>query len=238
MDQQPLFMTGAEQAEVWPLVRDFHYSKKMPSAVTHCFTWRKAGGLFGDFGEPVAAAIYGQPTNRNWPQDALELLRLVRRDDLDRPISEFLAWSLRWLRSNTNAQFCLSYADTAEGHHGGIYQATGWHFVGSRTEACPAFLLPDGTKKHSRQVGRELGSRSVSFVREVRPDWQPIEGQPKNLYIRPLRKKLKPILRERGFSLLPYPKIAARPADERASSPCEEGATPSGRSIAFAEAAE
>lgn len=225
-----MFMTGAEAHEVLPLVKDFHYSKKMPSAITHCFAWREAGGLFGDYGKPVAAAIYGQPTNRNWPQDAIELLRLVRSDELNRPISEFLAWSLRWLRSNCSYQFALSYADTAEGHHGGVYQATGWVFVGSRVEACPAFLLPDGTKKHSRQVNRELGSRSIEFVKKMRPDWEPVKGEPKNLYIWPLRKKLKPILRERGFSVQPYPKIAARPEDERASSPCEEGATPSGRS--------
>ena len=225
-----LFMTGAQQDEVWPLVRDFHYSRKMPSAVTHCFAWREAGGLFGDYGDPLAAAIYGQPTNRNWPQDAIELLRLVRSDKVERPISQFLAWTLRWLRSNTDCQFALSYADTAEGHHGGIYQATGWVFVGSRTEACPAFLLPDGSKKHSRQVNRELGSRSIDYVRMVKPDWLPVKGEAKNLYIWPLRKKLKPILRDRSLTVQPYPKIAARPADELATCQREEGATPSGRS--------
>lgn len=225
-----LHMTGATPDEVWQLVRDFHYSRKMPSAIRHCFAWREPGGLFGDTGQPIAAAIFGNPVNRNWPQDALELQRLVRRDDADVSLSQFLSWCLRWLRANENAPFCLSYADTGEGHHGGIYQATGWRFVGSRTEACPAFLLPDGSKKHSRQVNRELGSRSLAFVAEKRPDWVPLRGEPKNLYIFPLRQKLKPLFRRFGWQELPYPKNATRPEDELITSQCEAGATPAGRS--------
>lgn len=221
-------MTGATQDECWPLVRDFHYSHRMPSAVLHCFAWRKEGGLFGDTGEPQAIAMYGQPVNRNWPQDALELQRLVRRDEFDRPLSMFISWSLRWLRANTNVPFVLSYADTSEGHHGGIYQATGWRFVGTRTEACPAFLMPDGTKKHSRQVNRELGSRSIDFVKSKRPEWKPIRGEPKHLYVFPLRQRLNAVLRRFDWQDQPYPKDNATcPVDElvptsvSAVQPCE-----------------
>jgi hypothetical protein len=199
-------MTGATADELWPLVRDFHYSCKMPSAIRHCFAVRKPGGLFGDTGEVIAGTIYGNPCNRNWNQSAVELLRLVRRDDADLTLSQALGWSLRWLRSNTKAPFALSYADTNEGHHGGVYQATNWRYIGERTEACPAFILPDGSKKHSRQVNRELGSRSVSFVASVRPDWVPVEGKPKHLYIYPLNWKWKRIQAEYGWQALPYPK--------------------------------
>lgn len=225
-----LHMTGATPDEVWPLVRDFHYSRKMPSAIRHCFAWREPGGLFGDSGEPIAAAIFGNPVNRNWPQDALELQRLVRVNDCSIKLSTFLAWCMRWIRANTNTPFCLSYADTAENHHGGIYQASGWRFVGARTESCPAFLLPDGTKKHSRQVNRELGSRSISFVAAKKPDWVPVSGKPKNLYVFPLRKRLKPLFEKFGWQDLPYPKLAARPEDEQGTILCESGATPEGRS--------
>ena len=201
-----LFMTGASQDEVWPLVRDFHYSKRMPSAIQHCFAWRGSGGLFGDFGEPQAAVIYGNPVNRNWPSDALELQRLVRRDDFTMPLSQLVGWSLRWLRQHTNVPFVLSYAGTEQEHHGGIYQATNFIFVDTRTEACPAFLLPNGIRKHSRQVNRELGSRSIAYVAKMRPDWIPISGQPKYLYIKPLRQRLTPLLRRFGWEQLPYPK--------------------------------
>jgi hypothetical protein len=216
-------MTGAALDEVWPLIRDHHYSKKMPSAVQHAFAWRLDGGLFGDYGECVAAALYGIPVNRNWPSDALELQRLVRKPDCTQPLSQFLAWTLRWLRSHSDAPFVISYADSAENHHGGIYQATGWTYVAERTEAVPAFLLPDGTKKHSRQVNRELGSRSVAWVAERRPDWVPVKGQPKFLYVRPLRQNLNGVLRRYGWTPLPYPKPNAdRPVDAGIPMPVSE----------------
>ena len=118
-----LVMTGASADEVWPLVRDFHYSARMPAAIQHCFAIRKPGGLFGDTGEVVAAAIFGLPANTSWPKDALELQRLVRRSDFNGRLSSLVTFGLRWLRANTGTPFALSYADTAEGHHGGIYQA-------------------------------------------------------------------------------------------------------------------
>jgi len=54
-----LTMTGANPDELWPLIKAFHYSRRMPSAPMHSFAWRKPGGLFGDTGEPVAGAMFG-----------------------------------------------------------------------------------------------------------------------------------------------------------------------------------
>jgi hypothetical protein len=209
-----LFMTGATPDEVWPLIRDYHYSKRMPSATRHTFAWRRDGGLFGDFGEPLAAALYGNPVQMNWPQDALELQRLVRRDDFDGILSTFLSWTLRWLREHTDVPFVISYADTREGHLGTIYQATNWKLVQSKAVSIDFFLLPDGSRKHPRQVNRELGSCSLPFVAERRPDWVPVKGKPKHLYVFPLRQRLNAVMRRFNWQELPYPKFATCPADE------------------------
>lgn len=204
-----LVMTGASPDEVWPLVRDFHYSRRMPSAIRHCFALRKPGGLFGETGEPQAGAIFGNPVQMHWNQAALELLRLVRKDECRASLSGLVGWALRWLKANTTTPFVLSYADTAEGHHGGIYQALNFHYVGERTVSISGFLLPDGSKKHPRQVNRELGSWSLPFVAERRPDWVPIKGEPKHLYIFPLRQKWTTIARRHGWENKPYPKPSA-----------------------------
>jgi len=190
-------MTGATQDEIWPLVRDFHYSHKMPSAVRHSFAWREDGGLFGDTGEPLAGILYGNPVNRDMPQDALELQRLVRRDDFNKPLSEFICWTLRWLRKNTNTPFVLSYADEGQNHHGGIYQASGFIYIGHRQASNypNSYLLPTGEVKHGRQVGREIGSNAPTYVAQKRPDWEPIPGSNKHIYVKPLRQKIKPVLR-------------------------------------------
>ena len=114
----PFYMTGATTDELWPLVRDHHYTRRMAGLVLHAFAWREPGGMFGDTGEPFAGITFSQPVSRNLPQDALELSRLVKRPEYDVRLSRLVSWALRWLRSNTNRPFVLSYADTTHGHHG------------------------------------------------------------------------------------------------------------------------
>jgi len=214
-----MHMTGAKADEVQPLVKKYHYSKCMPSAIQHCFAWRAPGGLFGDSGEPLAAVIYSVPVNRNWPSDALELARLVRRDDFDGQLSTFVAWSLRWLRANGDYPFVLSYADTTHGHHGGIYQACGFTFVGTRESRHIGFWHGD-TFIHGRSSNARLGTQSIDKVAQLKPEWKPAYGEPKHLYVFPLRQRLKAVCRRFGWQPLPYPKShAARPADE----PCPHG---------------
>jgi hypothetical protein len=208
-------MTGATPDECWPLIRDFHYSKRMPSAIRHCFSWREKGGLFGDTGELKVAAVYGNPVQFNWPQDALELQRLVRVEGFEKQLSEFVSWTLKWLKTNTTTPFVLSYADTAEGHHGGIYQSTNFLYVRETLHPISAWLLPNGEKKHPRQVNRELGSCGREYVLNKKPDWVPIKGEPKYLYVKPLRQKTKTLLNRFDWVELPYPKPnAARPLDK------------------------
>jgi hypothetical protein len=203
-----MFMTGADPDEVWPLVRDFHYSRRMPSNVHHCFAWRALGGLFGDRGEPLAAAIYGQPVNRAWPTDSLELQRLVRRDDFGGRLSEFLSWTIRWLRANTSTPFILSYADSGKGHHGGIYQATGWTYVMDSKPRQDGIRNKDtGEYIHGRQVGRMFGSQKRDVVSEAIPNtWELAYHETKYLYVKPLRQQLSPLLKRFGWQPLSYPK--------------------------------
>lgn len=198
-------MTGASADEVWPLVRDFHYSRRMSAAIQHIFAVRKRGGLFGDTGEVVAACIFGLPANASWPNDALELQRLVRRDDYSGKLSQLVSFGLRWLKANTNTPFALSYADTAEGHHGGIYQATGWTYV-RLSKGDTGFRAPDGSYHHGRSLVSKYGTRSKEFILSKHPDWVPTRDGDKHLYIFPLRQKWKTIARQRNWQSLPYPK--------------------------------
>lgn len=200
-------VTGATADELWPLVRDFHYSRKMPSAIRHCFAVRKPGGLFGDTGEAIAGAIYGNPCNRNWEQTAVELLRLVRRDDAEITLSQALGWSLRWLRASTETPFALSYADTDQGHHGGIYQATNWRYIGQSKPRFDGLVHPlTGEFIHGRQVGRMFGTQRREVLEQVRGEYELAHHGPKNVYIYPLRTKWKHLQAQYGWIELPYPK--------------------------------
>jgi hypothetical protein len=212
-----LVMTGADADEVWPLVRDYHYSRRSAGLVRHAFAWREAGGLFGETGEPQAGITYSQPVNRNFPAESAELSRLVRKPDFRLSLSQFVTWSLRWLRANTRTPFVLSYADTTQDHHGGIYQACGFIYVGATSPGCIGFDCPDGSFVHGRICNSRFGTRSVDAIARIRPDWTPAYGEPKHLYIFPLRQKWASIARAQGWEAKPYPKpSAARPLDNSA----------------------
>lgn len=227
---QGLVMTGASADEVWPLVRDFHYSRRMPGIPLFCFAWRREGGLFGDTGEPVAAAIFGKSANNKWPQDALELQRLVRRDDFALPLSSFVSWSLRWLRANTETPFAFSYADTGQSHHGGIYQASGWNYV-NLSRGDRAFMDEAGNYRHGRGVYSKYGTRSADSILRIHPNWKVVRDSDKHVYIFPLRRKWSVLSRLNGWRRLPYPKPnAARLLDDQGSPLNEAGANPAGRS--------
>lgn len=226
-----LAMTGATAEEVWPLVRDFHYSRRNAGLIRHAFAWRKRGGLFGETGEPVAAVTYSQPVNRNFPPDSVELSRLVRADGFDRPLSQFVSWTLRWLRANTETPFALSYADTTQSHHGGIYQAAGFVYVGETPSNHIGFNAPDGSFIHGRNCNTRFGTRSIEKIAKIRPSWVPVFGMPKHLYIFPLRQRWATISRQRQWEQKPYPKPnAARLLDDHGTPVRELGANPRGRS--------
>lgn len=203
---QPMYMTGATAAEIEPLVMAHHYSKRMPGAIQHAFAWRDAGGLFGDYGEPMAGILYGQPNNAAWPDDVLELQRLVRMPHVTLPLSSFVAWSLRWLKKHAQIAFLISYADTDQNHHGGIYQATNWRYVACRENRFIGYRDPEGNFYHPRSVVARYGTQAKAFLDVKHPDWVRVEGGPKHLYVYPMRMKMKEILANWEWSLLPYPK--------------------------------
>jgi len=200
------YMTGASPEETWPLIRDFHYSKRMPAAAVHSFAWRESGGLFGDMGSPRAVCIFSHPVARNAPKNMLELIRLSRDDDFNEPLSKFVSWCLRWLKKNTNFDAVISYADTTEGHHGGIYQATNFTYVSEVVSGHIGYRAEDGSFIHRRTCNARFGSSGVSAVLERKPDWVPVYGKPKHLYIFPLKKKLTKVLSENNWQSIPYPK--------------------------------
>jgi hypothetical protein len=212
-------MTGAEPDELWPLIRSFHYTRRMPSAPMHSFAVRLPGGLFGETGAPVAGAIFGNPVNKYLTDGAIELLRLVRSPDCTMPLSSFVSWALRWIRQHLSYAVCVTYADSAQSHHGGIYQACGFYYCGEKGvpfDKVAGFTDERGKFQHARSINARYGTHKKDTILARNPGWAVVEALPKHFYIKPLRRRLKPILKRFNLELLPYPKPnAARPVDER-----------------------
>ncbi len=202
-----MHMTGGTLAEALPLLNAHHYLGTKTADPMHVFLWRKDGGLFGDYGTPLAAILYASPINRYFGARAVELTRLVRSPDLTEPLSKFVAWSLRWLRLNTEAAYCLSYADQSAGHHGGIYQALSFDYV----------AISKGSAVMVSPIGERASMRSFDQRRpEFRSGWTRERSAGKHLYVKALNEPRRSLLRRFNWLPLPYPKpSAARPLDER-----------------------
>lgn len=199
------FMTGAEEDEVWPLVRDFHYSRRMPKNILHCYVIRTSGGLFGDKGEPIAASVFSLPPTR-WSEEVTELSRLVRNPKCDVPLTKLLSFSCHWLKI-AKRPLIVSFADWTQHHHGGIYQAAGWLYDGCR-DRCMDGLIVDGRFMPGRTCNHTFGTRSPAKVKALFPNLtiEPHYDEGKHLYWKPLMIAGRTQAKRLGLKSNCYPK--------------------------------
>jgi len=208
------FFTGAEPDEVWPLIRSYHYSRRMPGNIQHCYVARCRGGLFGDHGEVLAAAIFSIPPTR-WSEEVIELTRLVRNETYSVPLSSLISFSCANLKKN-GWSLAVSFADQQQGHHGGIYQASGWNYDGRRERRMDGLLI-NSVFKPGRSCNSQWGTRSPEKLRKILPSHhiEPHFDEGKHLYWKPLSIAGRSRARRLKLKALPYPKPnAARPLDE------------------------
>lgn len=78
-------------------------------------------------GVAYCVALWGTPIARMLPNHWLELRRMAASPEWPKNASSrFLAWMVRYLRTNRpDAEHLISYQDTSV-HEGTIYKATGW----------------------------------------------------------------------------------------------------------------
>lgn len=108
----------------------WHYSRSTPTAKTvKIGVWER--GVF------KGAIIYGLGSNQHLGTafgltmfQACELCR-VALDRHDTPVSRIVAISLKMLKKQSpGVRLVVSYADCDQDHHGGIYAAGNWVYVG------------------------------------------------------------------------------------------------------------
>lgn len=184
-------------------VEHWHYSKVMPAGKTvKVGVWEN--GAF------IGAVIYSLGANKNLSSpyglksnEACELTRVALTSH-QVPVSQVLSITLRLLKQQCpNLRLVVSYADSKEGHHGGIYQATNWVFEGSKIDN---FQLVNGSLVHRRTIYSRYGRQDLGWLREnVDPNAEWVKMPPKHKYLYPLdramRRQIEPLAQ-------PYPKRA------------------------------
>ena len=121
-------------------------------------------------------------------------------------VSKILKYCFLFLKKNSpKLKLIVSFADPQYGHHGGVYQASNWFYVGDTAKGKEYWY--NGKRLHSRQVSEKGWNIQQGQKRKtVKPsDCKVIDTPGKHRYLMPLDKemieKIKPLAK-------PYPKRA------------------------------
>lgn len=179
----------------------WHYSKCMPTGKTV-----KIGAWEDE--EFIGVVIFSYGANNNSAKgfglkqtEVCELTRVSLRNHKT-PVSRILSISLKFLKqSNPGIRLIFSYSDLSDqGHHGGIYQANGWTYIGERkTGDKGAYYLINGKQIHGRSARAKYGSE-----KNFPSGWQHVKSKTKHLYVKVLDQSYK-----LKFNAMKYPKRAS-----------------------------
>jgi hypothetical protein len=170
--------------------KNWHYSKSVPAGALI------APGVWEDNSfRGVIIFSRGATPNIGRPYGLLqtgvvELTRVALRNHTT-PVSRMMSIALRMLKkSNPGLRLVVSYADSKEGHHGGIYQAGNWVYVGPSKSR---HYVIRGTTFHPKTLHSRfgVGGQSVEWLRShVDPDARRVNLPPKHKYLMPLDKAM------------------------------------------------
>ncbi len=198
----------------------WHYSGKPPAFKTSRI------GVWED-GQFIGAVIFGCGAS---PQiecpfgvghfEICELCRVALRDHRT-SVTRIVAIALRMLkRQSPGIRIVVSYADTAQGHVGVIYQAGNWYYLGA--SEFHAFVI-NGKVVHPRTQGQRYGygGQSVAWMREnLDPNAKRVKVPGKHKYAIAFDREARAILQRMSK---PYPKRAGSIAGDASPHQGEQG---------------
>lgn len=176
---------------------NWHYSKVIPvGKLVKVGAWEN--GLF------IGAVIFGRGANKSLgtpfglkQTECCELVRVALKNHAT-PVSRILSLAIKFLQqAHKELKLIVSFADTEQGHHGGIYQASNWLYLG-KTQQADEYIL-NGRRYHGRAFRKQLGSH----LKYMDKGLQIVRGSEKHRYVLPLNDSLKKRLCEVAK---PYPK--------------------------------
>lgn len=168
-------------------VINWHYSHTMPSGkLVKIGVWENGKYigcvLFGRGANNVLGNPYGLKQT-----ECCELVRIALTKH-DTHVSRIMAISIRLLQKKCkNLKMIISFADSEQNHHGGIYQASNWLYAGM-TKPAEEYIV-----KGKRMHGRSMRALYVTHV--GKPFIKKIMGSSKHRYLYFLDKELKKSLK-------------------------------------------
>ena len=208
-------------------VEKWHYSRRLQMGKSARIGVWEDGQFIG-----VIVFTMGSGGVTNWATklgitkfEMAELARIALKAHVT-PVSRLIAIAIRMLRKQSpGLRALVSYADPHQGHHGGIYQASGWMYVG-QSAAAREYIGPDGIPVHERSVSPTGVKIQFGTAKRVwkTSQCQKFDRPAKHKYVFPfddeIRERLKPLAK-------PYPKrVRSETGDTADVQSAEGGSTP------------
>lgn len=220
----PTDTSAAQPREAAPLFSRTTLDEARPLLIAHHYAAARipnARYIFGAAIEgQIKATILISGSSARWENtNMVELVRLVRSPDYPFPLSAFLAWAIRQVKKDHD--LLITYADPAHGHHGGVYQASGFFYAGQGTIEPPGrpekknhfqslidgFFI-DGIFTPRRSCNARYGTSSYPKLQALLSECLIIPHRTvnKHLYWRPLRISGRAKAKKLGLKKLSFPK--------------------------------
>jgi hypothetical protein len=178
---------------------NWHYSGTIPPIKNVTF------GAWED-GDYIGAVVYSRGVNGSIgsfvglnQETAVELTRVALTDH-KAPVSQIVSYTIDMLsEKDEGLKLLVSYADPAQGHHGGIYQAMNWTYIGD-TEPGTVLIDSEGNKVHSRTLNM---AKSNDY--STRGEYESLERKRvpgKHKYVYPLTEEIERKVKDMAQ---PYP---------------------------------
>ena len=202
-------------------VEHWHYSRAMPSGKTVRIGIWEGGRFIGVIIFSLGAIYHIARPFGLKNTEVCELTRVALTTHVT-PVTRMLAIAVKMLKSQSpGLRLVVSYADSKEGHHGGIYQGAGWIYLG---QIVASWQRIKGKVIHPRTVFSRYGSRTMGFLRShVDPQAERVQMPPKYKYALPLDSEMHTKLL---LMAQPYPKRAKDSSEPAAIHAAEGGAAP------------
>jgi hypothetical protein len=191
------------------LVRARHYSRR-PSIFWKGFALVAGGKIEG-------VAVYGQPSaaiQRHAFRDRnfrfYELSRVVVQTPERNAASFLIGRSLAMLEQPCAV---VSYADTAWGHSGCIYQATNWLYTGA-TKSHDHLYMIDGVATHPMTLRDRGITNPKEWAREQGIITVPPKEKHRYFYLCGGKRERRDMAQRLRYSVAPYPKADASRYDD------------------------
>lgn len=186
------------------LVLNYHYSHRLPGApVCVCTQYRD--------NEAVAAVFFSNPPTR-WSEKVIELSRLVRKEGIEpKPVlTQLISEGIKGCRQR-GIDILVSFADSTQGHHGGIYQAASWNYHCLRKPQNDGWMI-DGVFVPRRTCYARWGTSGNALIDILQRDGITAVKHfdtGKHLYWKALTRKGKQTAKILGLQSMPYVKIVS-----------------------------